>query len=382
MLAGCDKSNAGVAPPAPPTPEVAVVTLAEEPVTLTTELPGRTYAYLVAEVRPQVGGILQERRFEEGADVKAGDLLYQIDPASYQAVYDNAVASLAKAEANLLPSQLRVTRYKEAIQAKAVSQQDYDEAVATLKQAEADIQYGKAAVQSAKINLGYTQVTAPISGRIGKSNVTVGALVSAHQVTPLAVIQQLDPIYVDAPQSSANLLRLKRNVAAGRIKGDPGEQARVKLMLEDGTPYSHEGALKFSDVTVDPTTGSFSLRMVFPNPEHVLLPGMYVRAVVEEGVAERAILAPQQGVSRDHKGNPVVLVVGADNKVEQRIIVAERAIGDKWLVTSGLAVGDQMIVEGMQKVRAGASVKAVPFGAAPAASSQSAQTTQSAPAAN
>jgi membrane fusion protein (multidrug efflux system) len=386
LCVGCDKpktaAGAQAGSAAPPPAEVAVVTLRKERVALTTELPGRTCSYLVAEVRPQVGGILQERRFDEGADVKAGDILYQIDPATYQAAYDNAVAALARAEANLPPSELRVTRYKEAIQSNAVSQQIYDEAVGTLKQVQAEIQYAKAAVQSAKINLGYTQVTAPISGRIGKSDVTVGALVSAHQGIPLAVIQQLDPIYVDAPQSSANLLRLRHSLASGQVKGSGADQTRVKLLLEDSTPYPLEGSLKFSDVTVDPSTGSFTLRIVCPNPEHTLLPGMYVRAVVEEGIAEQAILAPQQGVSRDHKGNPVVMVVNNENKVEQRVIVADRAIGDKWLVTSGLAEGDRVIVEGMQKVRPGAAVKTVQAGAIQNGGARLAQAAQSGSPAN
>ena len=379
-LAGCDKlPTFGAKAPPPPPPmiqEVAVVTVQPERVAITTELPARTTAYLVAEVRPQVGGILQERLFTEGADVKAGDVLYRIDPAPYQATYDNAVASLARAEANLPPIQLKVDRYQEAVAAKAVSRQAYDEALGALKQAQAEIDYSKAAVQSAQINLGYTRLTAPISGRIGRSNVTVGALVVAHQPAPLATIQQLAPIYVDAPESSANLLKLRRNMAAGRIKSAGPEQAAVKLLLEDGTPYAHEGTLKFPDVSVDPSTGSFILRMVFPNPEHMLLPGMYVRAVIEDGIVENAILAPQQGVSRDHKGNPVALVVDAQNKVQQRQLVTERTIRDKWLVSSGLAAGDRVIVEGLQKVRPGATVKVVPFAAssAPATASASAPT--------
>ena len=247
------------------------------------------------------------------------------------------------------------------IAVKAISQQDFDNAVAALKQAEADIDYSKAAVESARINLAYTRITAPISGRIGKSNVTVGALATAYQGSPFATIQQLDPIYVDATQSSANLLQLKRNIAAGRIKGTGPDQARVKLLLEDGTPYPQEGTLKFSEVTVDPSTGSFILRMVFPNPKHTLLPGMYVRAVVQEGVVDRAILVPQQGVSRDPKGNPVALIVDGSGKVEQRMITVARAIGDRWLVSEGLNPGDRLIVEGSQKIRPGASVKAVPF---------------------
>lgn len=350
--------------PPPNIPEVAVVTIQPERVALTTELPGRTSAYQVAEVRPQVNGIIQKRFFEEGSDVKAGDLLYQIDPAPYQAAYDNAKAALARAEANVPPIQLRAERYKELVSIKAVSQQEYDDVTANLKQLEAEVDTWKAAVESARINLAYSSIKAPITGRIGKSHVTVGALVTSHQAIPLAVIQQIDPIYVDATQSSANLLRLRQNIAAGRIKQDGPEQTKVRLLLEDGTVYQQEGRLKFSDVTVDPSTGSFILRMVFPNPKHILLPGMYGHALVQEGVAESAILVPQQGVSRDPKGNPIVLIVDAENKVQQRTIsIVERAIGNKWFVTSGLASGDRVIVEGMQKIRPGASVKAVPFDA-------------------
>jgi membrane fusion protein, multidrug efflux system len=342
-------------------PEVAVTVIKEEPVTITTELPGRTSAYLVAEVRPQVSGIIQKRLFIEGADVKADDVLYQIDPAPYQASYNNAKAALARAEANLPAVRSRVERYKDLVAIKAVSQQDYDDAMAVLKQAEADIEFNKAAVDTARINLAYTQVKAPISGRIGKSNVTVGALATAHQGSALTIIQQLDPIYVDATQSSANLLQLKRNMAAGRIRGAGPDQARVKLLLEDGTPYPLEGSLKFSDVTVDPSTGSFILRMVFPNGNHTLLPGMYVRPVVQEGIVNRAMLVPQQAVFRDPKGNPVAMIVDPKGKVQPRMLTVDRAIGDKWLVTSGLKVGDPVIVEGIQKVRPGVSVKVVPF---------------------
>jgi membrane fusion protein (multidrug efflux system) len=355
---GCGSQQAA---PKPAIPEVAIVTVSPERVVLTTELPGRTSAYFVAEIRPQVNGIVQERLFNEGSDVKAGSVLYQIDPAPYQAAYNNAVAALARSEANLPPIRLKAERYRELIAIKAISQQDFDNAAAALKQAEADIEYWKATVESARINLGYTRITAPISGRIGKSNVTIGALVKALQDSPLAVIQQLDPIYVDATQSSATLLRLKRNIASGLLKGNGPNQTRVKLLLEDGTPYPLEGALKFSEVTVDSSTGSFILRMVFPNPKQILLPGMYVRAVVQEGEIDRAILVPQQGVSRDPKGNAVALIVDGSSKVQQRMITVDRAIGDKWLVSSGLKPGERVIVEGVQKVRPGASVKVLPF---------------------
>jgi membrane fusion protein (multidrug efflux system) len=323
-----------------------------------------------------VSGIIQKRFFTEGSDVKAGEVLYQIDPATYEAAYSGAKAALARAEANVMSIRNRVQRYKELVTINAVSQQEYDDALAALKQAEADIEANKAVTQTASINLAYTRVTSPITGRIGKSNVTVGALVTASQPSPLTVIQQLDPIYVDATQSSANLLQLKRNIAAGRIKGDGPDQARVKLLLEDGTPYPLEGKLTFSDITIEPSTGSFILRMVFPNQKHTLLPGMYVRALVQEGVADRAILAPQQGVSRDPKGNPVALIVDAEGKVQQRMITVDRAIGDKWLVTSGLKPGDRVIVEGSQKVRPGASVKVVPFDAGPKDAPGAAKTVQ------
>ncbi len=363
MLGGCGKSKEGGVPSKMGTPEVAVVVMQEERVTITTELPGRTSPYLVAEVRPQVSGIIQKRLFTEGADVKAGEVLYQIDPAPYQASYDNAKAALVRAEAYLPAVRSRVERYKDLVAIKAVSQQDYDDAESTLRQAEASVEVSKAAVETARINLEYTQIKAPISGRIGKSNATVGALTTGHQNLALTTIHQLDPIYVDATQSSANLLLLKRNTAAGRIRGNGPDQARVKLLLEDGTPYPLEGSLKFSDVTVEPSTGSYILRMVFPNPKHTLLPGMYVRPLVQEGIVDQAILAPQQGVSRDLKGNPIALIVDSSGKVELRQITLDRTIGDKWLVTSGLKPGDRVIVEGTQKVRPGVPVKTVPFDA-------------------
>ncbi len=344
MLTGCRKAGG---PQQGPAPEVAIVTVQPERVSITVELPGRVSAFLVAEVRPQVSGIIQNRLFEEGGDVQAGDLLYQIDPAPYE-------AALAKAEANLAAIRSRAERYKELVAVKAVSQQDYDDIAAAFKQAEAE-------VKSARINLAYTSITAPISGRIGKSSVTIGALATAYQPVPFTTIQQLDPVYVDAPQSSANLLRLKEAMASGNLKSDVINQAKVGLLLENGASYPLEGVLKFSDVTVDPSTGSFILRMVFPNPDKTLLPGMFVRAVVQEGVNEQAFLVPQQAVARDPKGNPVTLIVNADDKVEQRNLVVERTIGDKWLVSSGIASGDRVIMEGMQRARPGASVKVVLF---------------------
>lgn len=361
VVTGCDRKQQTAAVQVP---EVATVTVQPQGVELTTELPGRTSSYLVAEIRPQVNGIIQKRLFAEGSDVKAGQVLYQIDPAPFEAALDSARASLAKSEANLPAIRAREIRYRTLLAEKAVSQQDYDDKEASLKQALADIEYWRATVVTAGINLGYTRVTAPISGRIGKSNVTDGALVTAYQPVPLAVIQQLDPIYVDVPQSTTELLRLKRRLADGRLNQNGTSHSKVKLVLEDGTAYSWEGALQFRDVTVDPTTGSVVLRVVFPNPEGVLLPGMFVRAVVKEGVHEQAILVPQQSVSRDPKGNPMALIVDSEDKVQQRRLTLDRAMGDKWLVSSGLASGDRVVVEGMQKVRPGAGVKVIPFGTA------------------
>jgi len=361
LLVGCGKKEQARA-----VPEVAVVTLQPERVAITFELPGRTSAFLMAEVHPQVNGIVQKRLFTEGSDVKEGEALYQIDPRPYQAAYDTAAAALARGEANLPAIRKRAERFKALAADNAVGQQDYDDATAALKQAEAEVQALRAGVESARINLGYTRIVASISGRIGKSNVTPGALATAYQGPAFATIQQLGQVYVDSPQSSATLLGIQRNLAAKRIKGGTPEQAKVKLLLEDGTPYPQTGILKFSDVTVDPSTGSQILRMVFPNPNHTLLPGMYVRAIVEEGVAEQAILVPQQGVSRDPKGNAIALVVDGSDKVEQRTLKVDRAIGSKWLVTEGLKAGDRVILEGLQKVRPGAAVKVVPFGAKPA----------------
>lgn len=363
ILGACGKSQTGSGPQGG-LPEVAVVTLQTERITVVTELPGRTSPYLIAEVRPQVSGIIQKRFFTEGSDVKAGDVLYQIDPATYEATFSATKAALARSEANVVSIKNRVERYKELVAINAVSQQEFDDATAALKQAEADVQVNKAATETARINLNYTRLTAPITGRIGKSNVTVGALVTANQPNPLAVVQQLDPIYVDATQSSANLLELKRHISTGKIKGGGPDQARVKLLLEDGTPYPLEGTLKFSDVTVDASTGSFIQRMVFPNPKHLLLPGMYARALIQEGVVDKAILVPQQAVSRDPKGNPIALIVDDSGKVDQRMITVSRAIGNKWNVSSGLAPGDKVIVEGMQRVRPGVPVKIVPFDSA------------------
>ncbi len=362
-LTGCDQPQhaANAQGAAPPPPEVGVVTVAKAPVTLTTELPGRTSSFVIAEVRPQVGGIIQKRLFTEGAEIKAGQVLYQIDPATYQAAFDSAKAALAKAEANVTVAKLKADRYKELSAINAVSKQSHDDAIAALKQAEADVAGDKAALQQARINLDYTTVVSPIAGRIGKSAVTQGALVTANQAQALATVQQLDPIYVDVTQPATVAMRLKRELESGKLKRAGNNQAaQVKLIMSDGTPYPHDGTLAFADVTVEPTTGSITLRAVFPNPNRDLLPGMYVRAVLQEGIDDQAILVPQQAVARNPQGKATALLLGADGKVEQRVIEAERAVGDKWLVTSGLQGGEQLIVDGVQKVRPGAPAKAVP----------------------
>jgi len=342
-------------------PEVAVVMIQQQQVVITTELAGRTSANLVADVRPQVSGIIQERLFTEGSDVKAGQVLFKIDPAPFQAALDNALAALSRSEANLSAIRLKADRLRELLVDKAVSQQDYDDAAAALKQTEADIRYWQASVATARINLQYTSVKAPISGRIGRSNVTEGALATAQQPTALATIQRLDPMFVDVPQSTADLLRLRRRLEDGRLNHDRQIENRVRLVLEDNTRYPLEGRLQFRDVTVDPSTGSVILRVIFPNSKGILLPGMFVRAVVEEGVNKQAILIPQQAVSRDPKGNPLTLIVDAEGKVQQRSLTLDRAMGDVWLVSSGLTAGERVIVEGMLKVKPGISVKAVPF---------------------
>lgn len=369
IIAGCSPSTA-VAPQAQ-VAEVGVFTVAPQALHITTELPGRTAAYQVAEVRPQVGGLIQKRLFVEGADVKAGSTLYQIDAASYQAAYNSAKAALSKARANLLTSGPKVNRYKELVAIEGVSRQDYDDAVAAHEQAKADVEAANAALEAAAINLRYTGVSAPISGRIGRSSVTAGALVTASQAAALATVQQLDPIYVDLTQSSNELLRLKQALASGSLK--QGEaQASVTLLLADGSSYAHKGKLQFSDVSVDAGTGNVTLRALFPNPKHDLLPGMFVRAVLDSGVDQHAIAVPQQGVSRNAKGEATALVLNQANLVEQRILTTGGTQGDKWLVRSGLAAGDRVIVEGLQKVRPGAPASvakpaAAVAGGAPAA---------------
>ncbi|AJR00222.1 MULTISPECIES: efflux RND transporter periplasmic adaptor subunit [Hafnia] len=354
LLTGCNDGNEQKGQQS--APEVGVVTLKAEPLNITTELPGRTSAYRIAEVRPQVGGIILKRNFVEGSDIQAGSSLYQIDPATYQAAYDSARGDLAKAEAAANIARLTVNRYKTLVGTKYISQQEYDTAVADARQADAAVTAAKAAVETARINLAYTKVTSPISGRIGKSSVTEGALVTSNQANALATVQQLDPIYVDVTQSSNDFLRLKEELANGTLEQEGGK-AKVELILENGQKYPQVGALEFSDVTVDESTGSITIRAVFPNPKGDLLPGMFVRARLDEGIKNNALLVPQQGVTRNPRGEATVMVVGADNKVELRTVTAAQAIGDKWLVTAGLKSGDKVIVTGLQKVRPGVQVK-------------------------
>ena len=362
-LAGC---GAKTAPPegrgAVP---VTVVTLAPTTVTLQRELPGRVTPFLVAEVRPQVNGIIARRLFTEGGLVRAGQPLYQIEDATYRADRDSAAASVARAEATLVTARLTARRSAELVKVDAVSKQDDEDAAAALRQAEAELKAARAAVARADVVLGFARITAPISGRIGKSSVTQGALVTANQAAPLATVQQLDPVYVDVTQSSAEFLELRRALAAGTLKGT--RDLPVTIMLEDGSRFDHPGKLEFSDVTVDPTTGSFALRIVVPNPQNTLLPGMYVRAVVGDGKRDNALLVPQQGVTRDPKGAATAMVVNGEGKVELRKIEVSRALGDKWLVEGGLAAGDRVIVEGLQKIRPGAPVQASEAGTAPPA---------------
>jgi membrane fusion protein (multidrug efflux system) len=357
-LAGChgSSSSSGPAgPPPKPPAEVGVVTLAPERVTLTTELPGRTSPFRIAEVRPQVNGVLLKRMFIEGGEVQAGQQLYQIDPAPYQAAYDSATASLAHANAELASAKALGDRYKLLGSTNAVSKQDADNAQAAELQADADVASAQAVIETARINLIYTKVLSPITGRTGRS-VTEGALVTANQTTSLVTVQQLNPIYVDIPQSTALLIRLRRELASGQIKGTDANQASVNLILEDGSAYGEPGQLQFSETTVDEGTGSVILRAVFPNSQNLLLPGMFVTARLEEGVSENGILVPQQGVTHNQMGQPTALVVTPDNKVELRVIKTDRAVGDKWLVADGLVAGDRVIVDGVQRALPGATV--------------------------
>ena len=358
MLISCEGKEH---PPQPTVPEVATITVKPQEVVLSTELPGRTTPFRVAEIRPQVNGIIEKRLFTEGSDVKAGQTLYKIDSAPFQAAINNAKASLNKAKALLPTVNSRAERYKALLVNKAVSRQDYDDAFATLEQARADIEYWKANVETARINLEYCSVTAPISGRIGRSNVTEGAIVTAYQPMALATIQRLDPIYVDVPQSSIELLRLKQRLEEGRLDYDEEKQSNVKLILEDGSAYPLIGDLEFRDITVDPSTGSVILRAIFPNPEGVLLPGMFIHAIIKEGVNNKAMLVPQEGVFRDYQGAPIALVANSESIVEKRMLILDRSLGNKWLVVDGLTPGDRLIVEGMQRIRQGVTVKVVPF---------------------
>jgi membrane fusion protein (multidrug efflux system) len=351
---------------APPPAGVSVVTIAPERLALTTELPGRLEATRIAQIGARAAGIVLKRNFREGSDVKAGQTLYQIDPAPLRAAYDSAQAALARAEANLTTATLKAQRYKPLVEVNAVSKQEYDDTVAVQKQAAADVASAKAARQTASLNLGYATVTSPISGRIGKALVTEGALVGQGEVTQLAVVQQIDPIYVNLTQSSTDILKLQQAMKNGQLESAGAGQAKVTLVTEDGRTYPQSGKLLFSDLTVDATTGSVTLRAEFPNPDHNLLPGMYVRAKLEQAVNASALTVPQQAVQRDLNGS-TVFVVGADNKVAVRPVTADVAQGDKWIVSDGLKTGDKVIVEGMQKVKPGAVVKPAPWNPATAA---------------
>ena len=360
LLVACGSKT----PPAMPPTAVTVATLKTESVTLTRELPGRVTSSLVAEVRPQITGIVKQRLFTEGGLVKAGQSLYQIDDATYRADASSARASLARAEATLESARLKGQRSAELAKIDAISKQDNENATAALRQAEADVAVAKAATERSNVVLGYTRIESPITGRIGKSSVTQGALVTANQDMAIATVQQLDPIYIDLTQAGSELLQLRQQIAAGTLKGS--NTLPVTLLLEDGSRYKHAGKLAFSEVSIDPTTGSYALRVVVPNPESLLLPGMYVRAVIGEGVRANAVLAPQQGVAHDPKGGTSAMVVSKEGKVEVRKIKVSQTIGDKWLVEEGLAAGDKLIIEGLQKIQPGMPVQATEAGAAPA----------------
>jgi membrane fusion protein (multidrug efflux system) len=367
MLTGCKNKSGGAPPGMSGGPlEVSVLTVAPATVTLTQDLPGRISAFRVAEVRARVNGIILRRLFTEGTDVTEGQLLYEIDPAPYQAALDSALGTLARAEANVATARLKEQRYKQLLGAKAISKQDYDDAAANAGSFDADVLSGRAAVQTARINLGYTKVTAPVSGRIGISQMTEGAYVQTSAANLLATIQQLDPVYVDVTQASSELLRLKHELAAGHLKADDSGKARVKLIYENGEIYPDEGSLQFSDVTVNATTNSVTVRAIFPNAHADLLPGMFVRARLEEGNRPDAILVPQMAVTHNSKGEPTALVVASNGTAELRVLQIPRAVGNQWLVASGLKSGDQVIVDNLQRVRPGAPVKAVPAAASTA----------------
>lgn len=343
-----------------PPPEVAVVAVAPERIVMTTELPGRVEATRVAQVRARVPGIVLKRVFKEGSEVKAGDVLFRIDPAPLQATFNSTQAAVAKAEANLAQANLKLQRYKPLVETNAISKQEYDDALTAQKQAAADLASARAAQDTARLNLGYATVTAPISGRIGRAQVTEGALVGQGEATPLASIQQLDPVYVNLTQSSSELLRLRRALSSGRLQNVGKDKARVTLVTEDGLAYPHAGKLLFSDVAVDESTGAITLRAEFPNPDRMLLPGLYVRARLEQAVSENAITVPQQAVQRDPTGASVLLV-GEDGKVAAQPVKAESAQGNKWVISEGLKAGDRVIVEGFQKAKPGSIVKTMPW---------------------
>lgn len=360
LLAGCARHGGQGGPHGPSgPPEVGVVTLRAAPVTLITELPGRTSPFETSDVRPQVGGIIVDRPFTEGGQVRAGQVLYRIDPAPYRAAYDEAKAQVASAEAALVTARNKASRYGDLVKINGVAKQDYDDAQAAYGQAAASLQQLRAAADAARINLGYATITAPISGRIGISTVTKGALVTTGQTNALTTIQRLDPIYVDVTEAASQVLAQRRAIEAGRVTGGGPASVAVRLKLEDGSDYPLEGRLQFTDVTVDQTTGAVTLRAIFPNPGDLLLPGMYVRAEVPQGVAPAGLLAPQQGVVRDEKGQPTAMVVNAQGRAEFRALQTGPAIGNAWLVTSGLKPGDRLIVEGLQRVKPGAPVRAV-----------------------
>ena len=359
-LSGCGQS-ASFAKEVAKDPEVGIVTLVPQTVTLSSNLAGRTTAHMVAQIRPQVGGIVQKRVFTEGTQVKAGELLYQIDPASYQAAYASAKASVARAEATVNATRLKAKRQSDLLAIEAVSQQDNEDAQASLQQAEADLSSARAALETASLNLERTRIVSPIAGRVDTSTVTPGALVTANQETVLTTVQQLDPIYVDIPQSSLDVLQLRKASASGSLTNarDSDGTTRIQIVLEDGTTYKHDGKLQFSGVTVNATTGAVILRALVPNPEHLLMPGMYVRAKMDRGSAPEALLVPQPGIGRDNAGRATALVVSPDAKVELRKVTVSEVVGNNWRVTDGLLAGDRVIVEGASKVRPGQTVRAV-----------------------
>ncbi len=355
LLAGCNQQPAAQNSGRTVKSEVSAVTLHPQSVAITADLPGRISANLVAEVRPQVGGIIRSRNFKEGSEVKEGDVLYEIDPSSYQASYDSAIAALQKAEGAVPNAQAKLDRYAGLSAQSAVSQQNFDDAKSALVQAQADVASAKAALETARINLNYTKIRAPISGRVDASTVTVGALVTAEQTTALTTIRQLDPINVDVTQSSTNLLRFRRAVEEGRLKTS-GDNVSVHLTLEDGTQYKESGTLEFAEAAVAETVGTLNVRASFPNPERILLPGMYVRATIQEGIAENSFLVPQRAVTRNTKGEPIAFFVSADGKIQQRVLTVQRSIGNSWLVGKGVEEGDRVVVEGIQRVRDGQEV--------------------------